>query len=54
MYLLQDSLNMKSSKNSIYLNLLSKIMSVIFDQFDLALLNRNIIKKNKCYYNNVQ
>ncbi len=46
MYLLQDSLmNMKSSKNSIYLNLLSKIMSVIFDQFDLALLNRNIIKK---------
>lgn len=44
MHLLQDSLmNMKSSKNSIYLNLLSKIMSVVFDQFDLALLNRNII-----------
>ncbi len=25
-----------------------------FDQFDLALLNRNIISLKQCYYNNVQ
>ncbi len=50
-------MNMKSSKNSIYLNLLSKIMSVIFDQFDLAWLNRNIIKKTSVIiimYNNIK
>ncbi len=48
MYLLQDSLmNMKSSKNSIYLNLLSKIMSVIFLSVLFSLAEQKYYKKKQ-------